>query len=295
MIFLIIIILYLVYIESNFGIRNYLIKFNVNYYYTLDGIFNKEQFIETLKSYNFNVEDKTDNLIIVNYKSNYRIIKFKIYNYDNYYKIYVSFNHIFFDMQSVTNIINNYLKNNIKQKQMITYKHFYKNDLLLLNLIYTGLSNYNKKYNYKKIILDNNYIQKIKNESSVYISKIDIIISFITKMYLTDYKKEKCNIIIVKADKNKQADYIGNPVTFHLAQVNNKQNIAYQIRNSYKNNKFLLMEKIDIYITSWVPVENYKNKIKEIDINNPNTNTITDFFVVLCMINNDYIINLYYL
>jgi len=198
-------------------------------------------------------------------------------------------------MQSVNNIINNYLKNNIKQKQMITYKHFYKNDLLLLNLIYTGLSNYNKKHNYKKIILDNNYIQKIKNESSVYISKIDIVISFITKMYLTDYKKEKCNIIIVKADKNKQSDYIGNPVTFHLAQVNNKHNIAYQIRNSYKNNKFLLIEKIDIYITSWIPIENYENKIKEIDIINPSTNRITDFFIVLCMINNDYIINLYYL
>ena len=44
MIFLII-ILYLVYIESIFGIRNYFINICINYHYTLDGVFNKEQFI----------------------------------------------------------------------------------------------------------------------------------------------------------------------------------------------------------------------------------------------------------
>jgi len=209
MIFFIIVILYLLYIELKFGIRNYLINSTINYYYILDGKFNKEQFIETLKSYNFNIDNKIDNQIIVSYNSNYKILKFTIYNYENYYKINVYFNHIFFDIQSIT------------------------------------------------------------------------------------------NIIIVKADKNKQVDYIGNPVTLHLAQINNTENnidIAYQIRNSYKNNKFLLKEKIDIFITSWVPNENYENKIKGIDTyNNSKAKMNIDFFIVLTMINNDYVINLTYL
>ena len=64
--------------------------------------------------------------------------------------------------------------------------------------------------------------------------------------------------------KNKQNDYFGNPVTSHLTQVNqsNLTDIAIQIRESYKYNKNYLFENIDIYITSWFPIENHENKIK---------------------------------
>jgi len=244
-------IIYLLYIEINFGIRNYLINIPINCYFILDGNFNKVQFIETLNSYNFDIIDKSDNNISVNYKSNKEILKFKIDNHNKYYQVNVIFDHKFFDMQSIINIINNYLKNNIKKKHMITYKKFYLNDLLSFNIFYSSLLNNNKTHKYKKIIIKNDYVDKIRKNIDKYVSKIDIIISIITKIYLNRYKKKNCNIILTKADKNKQNDYFGNPVTSHLTQVNqnNLTDIAIQIRESYKYNKNYLFENIDIYIS----------------------------------------------
>jgi hypothetical protein len=290
-----IIILYLLYIEINFGIRNYLFNFPINCYFILDGNFNKAQFIETLNSYNFDVIDKIDNNIIVNYKSNKEILKFKIDNHIKYYRVNIIFDHKFFDMQSIINIINNYLKNNIKKKNIITYKNFYLNDLLAFNIFYSSLLNNNKTPKYKKIIIKNDYVEKIKKKINKYVSKIDIIISIISKIYLNTYNKKVCNIILTKADKSKQNDYFGNPVTNHLTQINqtNLIDIAIQIRESYKNNKIYLFENIDIYITSWFPIENYENKIKELSYNVPPRINV-NFSIILCMINNDYVINIYY-
>lgn len=293
----VIFILYLLHIEINFGIRNYLINIPINCYFILDGKFNKVQFIETLNSYDFDIIDKIDNNIIVNYKSNKEILKFKIDNYTEYYKVNVIFDHKFFDMQSITNIINNYLKNNIKKKNIITYKNFYLNDLLTFNIFYSSLLNNNKTHKYKKIIIKNDYVDKIRKTINKYVSKIDIIISIITKIYLNTYSKKDCNILLTKADKNKQNYYFGNPVTPHLTQINqnNLTDIAIQIRESYKDNKIYLFENIDIYITSWFPIENYENKIKELSYNDNRPPQINvNFFIILCMINNDYVINLYY-
>jgi len=244
------IISYLLYIEINFGIRNYLFNFPIHCYFILDGNFNKVQFIETLNSYNFDVIDKIDNNIIVNYKSNKEILKFKIDNHIKYYRVNIIFDHKFFDMQSIINIINNYLKNNINKKNIITYKNFYLNDLLAFTIFYSSLLNNNKTPKYKKIIIKNDYVEKIKKKINKYVSKIDIIISIISKIYLNTYNKKVCNILLTKADKSKQNDYIGNPVTNHLTQINqnNLIDIALQIRESYKNNKIYLFENIDIYI-----------------------------------------------
>jgi hypothetical protein len=238
------------YIEINFGIRNYLFNFPIHCYFILDGNFNKVQFIETLNSYNFDVIDKIDNNIIVNYKSNKEILKFKIDNHIKYYRVNIIFDHKFFDMQSIINIINNYLKNNINKKNIITYKNFYLNDLLAFTIFYSSLLNNNKTPKYKKIIIKNDYVEKIKKKINKYVSKIDIIISIISKIYLNTYNKKVCNILLTKADKSKQNDYIGNPVTNHLTQINqnNLIDIALQIRESYKNNKIYLFENIDIYI-----------------------------------------------
>jgi hypothetical protein len=286
------------YIEINFGIRNYLFNFPINCYFILDGNFNKVQFIETLNSYNFNINDKIDNNIIVNYKSNKEILKFKIDNHNKYYQVNVIFDHKFFDMQSIINIINNYLKNNKKKKHMITYKNFYLNDLLTFNIFYSSLLNNNKIHKYKKIIIKSDYVDKIRKNINKYVSKIDIIISIITKIYMNRYKKKKnYNILLAKANKNKENDYFGNPVTNHLTQINqnNLIDIAIQIRESYKNNKIYLFENIDISITSWFPIENYENKIKELGHNNNRLHQINiNFVVILCMLNNDYVINLYY-
>jgi len=289
--------LYLLHIEINFGIRNYLINIPITCYFTLDGNFNKVQFIETLNSYDFDIIDKIDNNIIVNYKSNKEILKFKIDNYNRYYQVNVIFDHKFFDMQTIINIINNYLKNNIKKKHMITYKKFYLNDLLIFNIFYSSYLNKNKIHKYKKIIINNKYIEKTRKTIDTYVSKIDIVISIITKIYFNRYKNKKCNIILTKADKSKQNDYFGNPVTSHLTQINqsNLTDIAIQVRDSYKYNNIYLFENIDIYITSWFPIENYENKIKELSyIDNRPPPININFFVMLCMINNDYVINLYY-
>jgi hypothetical protein len=289
--------LYLLHIEINFGIRNYLINIPITCYFILDGNFNKIQFIETLNSYDFDIIDKIDNNIIVNYKSNKEILKFKIDNHIKYYQVNVIFDHKFFDMQTIINIINNYLKNNIKKKHMVTYKKFYLNDLLTFNIFYSSYLNKNKIHKYKKIIINNKYIEKTRKTIDTYVSKIDIVISIITKIYFNRYKKKNCNIILTKADKSKQNDYFGNPVTSHLTQVNqsNLTDIAIQVRDSYKYNKIYLFENIDIYITSWFPIENYENKIKELSyIDNRPPQINVSFFVILCMINNDYVINLYY-
>lgn len=289
--------MYLLHIEINFGIRNYLINIPITCYFTLDGNFNKVQFIETLNSYDFDIIDKIDNNIIVNYKSNKEILKFKIDNYNRYYQVNVIFDHKFFDMQTIINIINNYLKNNIKKKHMITYKKFYLNDLLIFNIFYSSYLNKNKIHKYKKIIINNKYIEKTRKTIDTYVSKIDIVISIITKIYFNRYKNKKCNIILTKADKSKQNDYFGNPVTSHLTQINqsNLTDIAIQVRDSYKYNNIYLFENIDIYITSWFPIENYENKIKELSyIDNRPPPININFFVMLCMINNDYVINLYY-
>ena len=297
MIFLIGSILYLTYIQIKFGIRNYFIFSHVKCYFILDGVFNKIQFIETLKSYNFNIINKFDNEIIVNYKSNNEIINFKIDEYNNNYKINIIFNHTFFDMQSIINIINNYLQNNITKKKMITYKHFYINDILMINLFYSSILNFNKKYSYKKIIISKDYIEDIRKKINNYVSKIDIIKSIITDIYLQKYKKKKCNMLLIKAEKNKQKDYFGNPLTTHLIQINKNsiEDMAYQIRNSYTNNNISLIIKIDIYITSWIPNE---NKINEININNEInllSNIKINFFIILCIEKDNYVINLYYL
>jgi hypothetical protein len=86
----------------------------------------------------------------------------------------------------------------------------------------------------------------------------------------------------------------------HLIKINDKSNIATQVRRYHKNEKIpSLFENIDISITSWLLTENHDNKIKEIDFNNKiilNKNLILgNFYILLCMKNNDYIINLYYL
>ena len=115
------------------------------------------------------------------------------------------------------------------------------------------------------------------------------------------YNKHNCNINLVKYDKTKNDYYLGNPITFNLIKINDTNNIAAQIRRYHKNknNIEILFENIDIYITSWLPIENYDNKIKEVDLNNKiisNTKLIFgNFLIYLCMKNNDYIINLYYL
>ena len=180
---------------------------------------------------------------------------------------------------------------------MITYKNFYLNDLLSFNIFYSSLLNNNKIHKYKKIIIKRDYVDKIRKNINKYVSKIDIIMSIITKIYMNRYKKKNYNILLAKANKNKENDYFGNPVTFHLTQVNqnNLTDIAIQIRESYKYNKIYLFENIDIYITSWFPIENYENKIKELGYNYNRLHQINiNFVVILCMLNNDYVINLYY-
>jgi hypothetical protein len=280
------------------GLRNYFIYGDIDCYFIIEGKFNKQQFIETLKSYNFDVKiDK--NTYIAKYKNN-KIIQFSITTYKTEYKIDIIFDHKYFIMNTIHVIINNYLKNDTNKKILKEHKDFYYNDINIINILYTSIINQNKNYQYKKIIINKNYIEKIQSKSSEYISKIDILISIITNLYFKVYNKHTCNISLVKCDKINNDYYLGNPVTMHLIKINDKSNIATQVRRYHKNEKIpSLFENIDIYITSWLPIENHDNKIKEIDFNNKiilNKNLILgNFYILLCMKNNDYIINLYYL
>jgi hypothetical protein len=291
------IILFLYYFNKlSIGIRNQLINVDIKFYCILKGKFIEENFIKTLESYNFKVK-KSNNIFIVKYH-NKKIIKFVVKNSESEHKMDVIFDHKYFYMDSIYEIINNYLKNNRNTKKIKFYKDFYYNDFLLFNLIYTTIPNINKKYKFKKIIVNKNELIEIQKQTKSYVSKIDIIISIITNMYFKSYNKNMCNIITSKSKKKstEKIYYLGNPVSLHYMELNNKNNIATQVRDSYKQSNVTFLKNIDIYMTSWFPVENYNNNISEINIINEGINTIkTNYFIILCMKNNDYVINLFYL
>ncbi len=286
------------------GIRNNLLNAFVNCYFVLDGKFNESQLIESVKSYSFDINKDKDTYVISYCSNNILFLDLESEPKSSKYKLIFKFDHKYFDMQSIIGLINNYLKNDTTKKNLVLEKQFYYSDILALNLAYTNLVNANKLYNYKEIRITNSYVDTIKSTTTKYVSKIDIVMSHILEIYFQLHSDENCcNLIVTKADKSKAKHYIGNPVTFHQMQINksdDKLNLAYQVRESYNKNTISLLKKINIYITSWYPVENYENKIIEINMKE-STKTekkrlfSTDIFILLGMENNDYVVNLFYL
>lgn len=279
------------------GIRNLPLKMNINFECIVDNNFNEEKLINVLKSYNFIINKKNKNFI-VKYKND-KILNINVNNN----KWLISFDHRYLIMGSVFKIINNYLKNDITKKNIYEHKTFYSNDLLILNIFYTNFLKINNKnmYKHEQFTINKDYLINIQKQEKDYLSKIDIIISIITNKYFKKYKKNNCNILLSKSDKNNDL-YLGNPLTFHSIKINNKNNISKQVRNSYKLNRVCLFEDIDIFITSWIPNENYNNQIKEINPEiNPEINSTYDpllksnFNIILSVKNNYYVVNLFYL
>jgi hypothetical protein len=292
---IIIFILLIFYINNvTIGLKNLFLNRIVKFYYVIKGIFNENKFIELLKSYDF-IINKNKNKIVIDYKLYKNIINFEIIQNIENYKIIVEFNHIYFDIQGVHKIINNYLNNNMEKKNMIICKNIYKNDLYLFNVLLIFIRNYNKPFKYEKIIITNEYIMEKKNKSKNYISKIDVIMGFFSKKYLLQYNKKSCNLLFTKSDKTIKNNYLGNPVTYHLISITNDKNIEKQIRNSYKQNNLDLTKYIDIYMTSWINCEN-TNKIEEINrmTNKHYKQMKTNYSIILCMKNNDFIVHLFY-
>jgi hypothetical protein len=296
--FVIILILFLIN-KYTIGIKNLVcLNMIINCYFILNFQFKEQQFLNIIKSYDFSIT-KNNNKYMIKYEkiSDNIILNITIEQKNNNHKLIISFNHTYFDMTSITNIINNYIKNNTKKKNLIFSKDFYFTDILAYNLIFNYLKFNKPNRKYIKYIIKKSDILEIKNKSSKYISNIDIVISKIVNMYLSYYKSNDANIFIIK-NKNKSEDYLGNSVTIHNVNINKNDiiNMAQNIRDSYTNPSNNYLKAVDIYITSWVPTNNQNNNIQENGkYDNEYLILPINFFIILSIINNtDYLINLNY-
>jgi hypothetical protein len=215
-----------------------------------------------------------------------------ISKYKNH-KLIINFDHKYFDMASLINIINNYCKNNIDKKNLVICKEIYFSDLLGFNILFNYLkfNKINKKI--IQFIIKKSEINDIKKNSNEYISNIDIVISKIINIYQLYYNSNNANIYISKKN-NKLQDYLGNSVTLHNVDIN-KNNIidmAQNIRKSYNNPKYNFGKPIDIYIVSWFPMNN-ENNIQE-NGSYASNNMPINFIVFICILNNNYLIKIIY-
>ncbi len=116
-------------------------------------------------------------------------------------------------------------------------------------------------------------------------------------MYLSYYKSKDANIFLIK-NKSKTEEYLGNSVTIHNVNINENDiiSMAQNIRDSYTNPSYNYFKAIDIYITSWAPLNNQNNSIQENGkYDEEYINLPVNFFIILSIINNtDYLINLNY-
>ena len=296
----IIIILYLIN-NKTIGLKNNLLQYKIATSIVLNGTYDQQKLIKVFESYNlkFNqINTNQINFILSEYSSSPNI-EIKINESKNKYIMNIIFDHKYYDMQCITTMINSYLKNDISYKEINIMKQLYFTDLLGLNLFYNTLTIKPKKYKFKQILVSKEQINNIKNLNTNYVSNIDVVISIITTEYLNYTNKNNANIMIIKSkNDNKIKHYIGNNITFHQSLINLDSliNMSLQIRKSYSNINYSLFINIDIYITSWYPIENYNNEILEINYINNNNNILMNvpFFIIISMINNNYQINIYY-